>query len=77
MYNGKFHDWVKLRGSLFSFQERVTGKTYMKNGEKDEEGINNERHNVGERSEGEGHPGDLSKLWNNSSGWEMHAAGAG
>ena len=34
----------------------------MENGKKDQEGINNERHNVGKCSEGEGHPGDLSKL---------------
>ena len=36
----------------------------MENGEKDEEGIDNEGHNVGKRSEGEGHPGDLCVLWN-------------
>ena len=35
----------------------------MENGKKDEEGVNNESHNVGECSEGEGHFGDLRKLW--------------
>ena len=30
----------------------------MENGKKDEEGVNNESHNVGERSEGEGHLGE-------------------
>ena len=31
--------------------------THMENGKEDEEGINNEGHDVGKRSEGEGHPG--------------------
>ena len=39
----------------------------MENGKKDEESVNNESHNIGKRSEGEGHSGDNLLLWNKTS----------
>ena len=43
----------------------------MENGKKDEEGVNNESHNVGECSESEGHFGDLRKLWKKDFLWAL------
>ena len=48
---------ISLLGHFLRIQN-----THMENGKKDEEGVNNESHNVGECSEGEGHFGDLRKL---------------
>ena len=36
--------------------------THMENGKKDEESVNNESHNIGKRSEGEGHSRDNRSL---------------
>ena len=55
--------WIKKKKvCVFPAFLQLFEATHMENGKKDEEGVNNEGHDVGKRSEGEGHPGDLSLL---------------
>ena len=52
----------KMKVCVFPAFLQLFEATHMENGKKDEEGVNNEGHDVGKRSEGEGHPGDLVLL---------------
>ena len=55
--------WIKQKKvKAFHTFLQLFKATHMENGKKDEEGVNNEGHDVGKRSEGEGHPGDLVLL---------------